>query len=521
MLIKDRPQSSWQREYGQLFKSLLHWASRQPSALFLLEAESGQKLTYEQALAAVDTFQRVLGEEPRRIALMLPGGIINAVCWLSVLNGGHHLIPLSPAATAREKAAIGRRYQPDVLIVEQEVDADGFGCPGAMVLTRCQCEALLARASYVALVETQEGSVHLTTSGSTGKPKGVVLREQQIAWSATQVCESHQLTPSDRGLTVLPFFHINAPVVSLCASLLAGSSLVIARRFSSSQFWSWIELYQITWASVVPTIVAMLLETEKPAFLSGSLRFLRTGSAALPAANLSAFEDRFGIPLIETYGLSEAASQIVANPLPPAVHKPGSAGKATGVALRICSVLTETGMSVLRDVPAGEVGEICIAGPGVIEAYEDNEGPAAFQDGWFRTGDLGYLDRDGYLFIQGRLREVINRGGENIAPREIEEVLQNYPAVREAAVVGRPDAIYGEQVVAYLTVRTLWDETGAEQLQRYLAQHLAAPKIPVELIVLEQLPRNATGKIDRYTLRARERARFAEKMDIYKQKTSS
>ncbi|HET8842558.1 MAG TPA: AMP-binding protein, partial [Ktedonobacteraceae bacterium] len=253
----------------------------------------------------------------------------------------------------------------------------------------------------------------------------------------------------------------------------------------------------------------------------GSLRFLRTGSAALPAANLSAFEDRFGIPLIETYGLSEAASQIVANPLPPAVHKPGSAGKATGVALRICSVLTETGMSVLRDVPAGEVGEICIAGPGVIEAYEDNEGPAAFQDGWFRTGDLGYLDRDGYLFIQGRLREVINRGGENIAPREVEEVLQSYPVVREAAVVGRPDAIYGEQVVAYLTVRTLWDETGAEQLQRYLAQHLAAPKIPVELIVLEQLPRNATGKIDRYTLRARERAWFAEKMDIYKQKTSS
>src|SRR6202035_1123762 len=142
---------------------------------------------------------------------------------------------------------------------------------------------------------------YLTTSGSTGEPKSVVLSERQIVWTAEQVRASHKLSTRDRGLTVLPFFHVNAPVVSLCASLLAGSTVVIAERFSRQRFWTWVEQYQITWVSLVPTIIAMLLETEKPAFLPGSLRFMRTGSAALPPANLLAFEERFGIPLIETY----------------------------------------------------------------------------------------------------------------------------------------------------------------------------------------------------------------------------
>ncbi len=284
---------------------------------------------------------------------------------------------------------------------------------------------------------------------------------------------------------------------------------MIAQRFSRQQFWLWVEQYGITWASIVPTIVAILLETRRPAFLPGSLRFVRTGSASLPPANLLAFEERFGIPVIETYGLSEAASQVVANPIPPGLRKPGSAGLPTGVVLRVCSPLAP-GDRGMRDVTPGETGEICIAGPGVIRGYQHNEGQDAFQHGWFRTGDLGYLDGDGYLFIKGRIREVINRGGENIAPREIEEVLQTHPAVREAAVVGRPDAIYGEQPVAYLTARSAWNSEIHEQLHAYLAQRLSAPKVPVELIVLDELPRNATGKLDRRLLRAREQARVAQ-----------
>lgn len=509
VLIKEHIQSSCRIEQGLLFNSLVQWAALQPEATFIVEVETGRKLNYAQTLAAVHAFRQVLGDTPHHLALALPGGILNAVIWLSALSGGHHLIPVSPAATEKEKLALAQRHRPDVLIVEHEEDARGFASPQATILTQQACEALCEMLNPETALEPREGRVYLTTSGSTGTPKSVVLSERQIAWTARQVYASHDLSPQDRGLTVLPFFHVNAPVVSLCATLLAGSSVVIARRFSRSRFWSWVEQYQITWASIVPTIVALLLETEKPAFLPGLLRFMRTGSAPLPPTNLRAFEERFGIPLIETYGLSEAASQVVANPLPPGQHKPGSAGLPTGVDLRICYPRTAENERKLHDVPPGEIGEICITGPGVIQGYQNNEGQDAFQDGWFRTGDLGYLDEDGYLFIKGRQREVINRGGENIAPREIEETLQSYPLVREAAAVGRPDPIYGEQVVAYLTVRGSWDAEQAEQLRHYLTQHLSSPKVPVDLIVLPELPRNATGKIDRRLLRVREQAHFA------------
>jgi acyl-CoA synthetase (AMP-forming)/AMP-acid ligase II len=507
VLIKEQIQQRSQIESGLLFRSLVRWATLRPEATFLVEAETGRTLNYKQALAGVAALRQALGETPCRLILALPGGITAALIWLSALSGGHHLIPVAPNATDGEKSALGQKQQPDVIIVEHEEDADAFGKARVLVFTRSACEALVERSVPLPLPDSREGYAYLATSGSTGEPKGVVLTERQIAWAAEQVRQSHELSPRDRGLTVLPFFHVNAPVVSLCASLLAGSTVVIASRFSRQPFWSWVEDYHITWVSLVPTIVAILLETEKPAFLPGALRFVRTGSAALPPANMHAFETRFGIPVIETYGLSEAASQIVANPLPPGQHKAGSAGRPTGVTLRICLPRLSEDTQPLCDVPEGELGEVCITGPAVIEGYQSNEGGESFQDGWFRTGDLGYLDSEGYLFLKGRMREVINRGGENIAPREIEELLQRYSLVREAAVVGRPDAIYGEQVVAYLAVREHWSATDLAGLRQYAALHLSAPKVPVDMIVLDDLPRNATGKIDRRLLRERELAR--------------
>jgi acyl-CoA synthetase (AMP-forming)/AMP-acid ligase II len=507
--LKEQFRKHSQIQYGSLFNSLVKWAATQPDAVYIVEAETGCELTYAQALAAVHTMQQTLGTTPRTLVLSLPAGIANAVLWLSALCGGHHLIPVSPDATDREKALIAKRHQPDVVFVEQEQDARGFDCPHATVMTRDVYETLIEQASSHMMSEPVEGYVHIATSGTTGEPKYVVLTERQIAWTAEQVRSSHGLTTGDRGLTVLPFFHINAPVVSLCASLLAGSTVVIAARFSRQHFWSWIEQYDITWASIVPTIVAILLETDRSAFLPGSLRFVRTGSAPLPPVNLRAFEARFGIPVIETYGLSEAASQVVANPLSPSMHKPGSAGLPVGVELRICYPRIPGEERELRDVAQGETGEICVAGPSLIHAYQDNKGQESFQHGWFRTGDLGYLDEDGYLFIKGRLREVINRGGENIAPREIEEVLQGYPAVCEAAAVGRPDPVYGEQVVAYLTVGENWNPENTGELRRYTAQRLSPQKVPVEFIILDTLPKNATGKIERRLLHAREQARAA------------
>ncbi|HVB20939.1 MAG TPA: AMP-binding protein [Ktedonobacteraceae bacterium] len=494
---------------SDLQSTVEQWAALNPQQLCIIEAETGCALSYAQYLSAFYAMRRHIGARPRHIALALPGGIISATVWISVLTGGHTLIPLSPDATAQEKARIGQLYQPDILIVEQAAEARDFNCPGATVITRQQCEQLIQQASY-SLDDNHErmtsgaGSVILHTSGSTGKPKGVLLQVSQIAWTAEHISANHRLSPQDRGLTVLPFFHVNAPVVSLCASLMTGSTVVIAQRFSRRHFWQWIEDYQITWASIVPTILAIMLETEKPAFLPGSLRFVRTASAPLPASQMEAFEAKFGLPVIETYGLSEAASQVTANPVQPAIHKAGSVGLPVGLSLRICQPLSEKGDEAWMDVEPGAAGEICISGPSVIEGYLDNADERSFRDRWFRTGDIGYLDSDGYLFITGRLREVINRGGENIAPREIEEVLLTHPLVSDAAVVGRPDPIYGEVVVAYIVTQSKGGPEMQQRLHRYAAERLSSAKVPVDYVIVSALPRTTSGKVARQVLREQE-----------------
>jgi acyl-CoA synthetase (AMP-forming)/AMP-acid ligase II len=537
-----------------LHNQLIHWAAIAPEQICIVEAETGRSITYSHCLSAVQKMRQFLGIRPRNLMLTLSGGIADAVLWLSALTGGHMLVPLAPDAAEEERARAVSMYKPDVLFVEQPEEAQGFpGAFDAQIVTRQECELLIEQArivcgyclqakggrgeqtEHISPLPSVKGHVCLMTSGTTGDPKGVILDQYQIAWTADHVRTSHRLTPTDRGLTALPFFHVNGPVVGLCASIMAGSTIVIASKFSRSHFWSWIEAYQVTWASIVPTIVAILLETSLPApqaglpaFLPGSLRFMRTGAAALPATDLHAFEAKFGIPLIETYGLTEAASQVTANPVPPGQHKPGSAGLPVSVSLRICRprndliqpasqpdglrpTCVQTGCKEcageddrLHDMPHGETGEICISGPGVISAYYGNADKESFQDGWFRTGDIGYQDEEGYLFITGRLRDVIIRGGENIAPREVEEVLETYPAIREAAVIGRPDAIYGEQVVAYLVANGPWSPELAQRLHEYAAQRLSAHKVPVAFIVVDALPKNALGKVAHRLLQARD-----------------
>jgi acyl-CoA synthetase (AMP-forming)/AMP-acid ligase II len=474
-----------------------------PERPFVIEAETGHVMTYGQCLAAVNDLRRMIGMPPKRIALALPGGITGAVLWLSALTGGHLLVPLTPDAADAEKVRVTRLYAPDLLIVEDEDAARGFDAAIATVITQKLCnEAIQQAQPGDSPMPPLPGRVALSTSGTTGEPKGVILAGAQIAWTAEQIRLSHRLTAGDRGLTVLPFSHVNAPVVSLCASLLAGSTIVIARRFSRERFWDWIERYRITWASIVPTVLTRLLDTPKPGFLPGTLRFVRTASAPLPAARMRAFEATFGIPVIETYGLTEAASTIAANPVPPDRHKPGSVGLPIGVDLRICHAWSGEDGRSLEDVAPGEQGEICVRGPGVVSAYRGEVGQESFDAGWFRTGDLGYRDEDGYLYITGRLREMINRGGEKIAPREVEEVLLTHPAVRDAAVIGRPDAQYGEVAVAYVVADGVWSgDDLARCLHDYAAARLSAYKVPVDCVRVEELPRNPNGKINREALR--------------------
>ncbi len=499
-----------------LHEQLRFWATIRPQAPFLIDAETGVTLTYEQSFAACQALRGALGATPRSILLALPDGIANAIVWLSALTGGHTLVPVAPDTPAQEARRVTDLFPPDVVIVNQAEDYRGMAGANAWTLTRSACEQLMLHAQPDTghRLPPTAGRVCLRTSGSAGQPKSVLLEERHIAWAARQISHSHRLSPEDRGLAILPFFHVNAPVVSLCASLFAGSALVIAPRFSRSRFWTWVEQHRVTWASIVPTVLALLLQTERPAFLPGALRFVRTASAPLPAIQLAQFERQFGVPVIETYGLTEAASQVCANPLPPERHIPGSVGKPVGVALRICRPGSAS-EPLLQDVAPGETGEICIAGPSVVSTYVGQAAAEAFQGGWFRTGDLGYQDAEGYIYLIGRLREVILRGGESIAPREIEEVLLAHPAAREAAVIGRPDALYGEQVVAYLVAREPWTDALEERLRAHCAAHLTRNKVPSAFIATDALPRTLTGKIDRQKLAGQEGAPNAREVDIH------
>src|SRR6266568_9515515 len=371
ILGKGKQEMRGQASMYNLHNQLVHWATIAPEQICIVEAETGRSMTYGHCLSAVQKMRHFLGAAPRNLMLTLSGGIADAVLWLSALTGGHMLVPLAPDAADEERARAVSMYKPDVLFVEQPEEVlgtnpsrlclsprqdcrrsvaaeprqlandasastaaqsgklqgvratrsggmQGEGFPGAsdaQIVTRQECELLIehARTEHIAPLPSVKGHVCLMTSGTTGDPKGVLLDQYQIAWTADHVRTSHRLSPADRGLTALPFFHVNGPVVGLCASIMAGSTIVIARKFSRSHFWSWTEEYQVTWASIVPSIVTILLGTDKPAFLPGALRFMRTGAAALPATDLRAFEAKFGIPLIETYGLSEAASQVTAN----------------------------------------------------------------------------------------------------------------------------------------------------------------------------------------------------------------
>ena len=483
---------------------LLRNAQRNPEGIFLLEAESGRTLTYAQTLSATRAVHRQLGTKPRRILLATPNGLCGAIIWLSALTGGHILAPISPDAPLLEQARLAKQVTPDVLIIERQTSAHCVS--HAMVLTCDDLERIIAAAQENELGADEsapapaEGHCFLRTSGSTGEPKGILLDARQIVWAAEHIRASHELTSADRGFTALPLSHVNAPVVSLCASLVAGSSLVIARYFSRSHFWETLERYAVTWVSAVPTMLAMLLTTEKPPFLPGVLRFVRSASAPLPVTVLEAFERRFGVPVVETYGLSEAASQIAANPVPPGERRPGSVGRPTGVAIRICQSRARPEDELLSEVTVGTIGEICVCGPSVITRYVDGQATDAFVDGWFHTGDLGYFDQDGYLYVVSRKRDVIIRGGENIAPREVEEAILATSYVRDVAVVGAPDLLYGQRVVAYVVPATPWTATTAAALRRACALRLSSYKIPEQFVAVKELPRTPFGKLQRQPL---------------------
>ncbi len=334
------------------------------------------------------------------------------------------------------------------------------------------------------------------TSGTTGVPKGVMLTQSNLCANARAIAAEHELTANDRVLGVLPLYHINAFTVTMLAPLASGGSVVVAPKFSAARFWQWAASTGCTWINVVPTIVSYLLEGPAPgADATSRIRFCRSASAALAPEHHRAFEQKFGIDIIETMGLTETAAPAFSNPLETTRRKVGSVGRASGCEARVVD-------AALREIPDGVTGELVIRGPNVMRGYYKNEAATRdsfTDDGWLRTGDLGHRDPDGFFFVTGRIKELIIKGGENIAPREIDEALLLHPAVLEAAAVGVPDRHYGQEVVACVVLRDGMPCSELD-LRDFCRTHLGPYKTPKAIHFVAELPRGPSGKVQRLKL---------------------
>ena len=334
------------------------------------------------------------------------------------------------------------------------------------------------------------------TSGTTGQPKGVLHSHASLLAGGWTTAIAHELGASDRGFCILPIYHINGLCVTIMGALVSGGSLAVVSRFSASQFWEQASRAKVTWFSAVPTIISHLLhgDAEPDDACRERLRFGRSASSALAVETQTAFEKRFSVPIVETMGLTETAAQILSNPLPPGVRKIGSPGAGFGCEVEI------QGADGSR-IEDGSEGEIVVRGPNVMLGYLNNpEATAAtFRNGWLRTGDLGRMDEDGYVFVTGRLKELIIKGGENIAPREVDEALYTHPDVIEAAAFARKSDRYGETVEAAVRVRNGSSITGTD-LRSLCEARLGIFKTPDAIHFLEELPKGPSGKIQRLKL---------------------
>jgi acyl-CoA synthetase (AMP-forming)/AMP-acid ligase II len=371
----------------------------------------------------------------------------------------------------------------------------GSDASGQVVFDHLAGDAGSARATELAV--TDDVAMVLHTSGTTSRPKRVPLRHRNLVASTRNIIATYQLTAADRALCIMPLFHIHGLVGSMMSTLASGGTLICPAGFNAMEFWSLIETFHPTWYSAVPTMHQMLLtraSRHEELLRRHPFRFIRSSSAPLPPVVMERLEQAFGAPVLESYGMTEASHQMASNPLPPGARKPGSVGVGVGVEV---GIMDEAGRLLGR----GQTGEVVVRGANVVDGYEHNPAAnlAAFTDGWFRTGDQGILDADGYLALTGRLKELINRGGEKISPLEIDDVLLRHPAIAEALAFAVPHPMLGEEIHAAVVLRPDMqvDDT---QLRAHCTGLLAEFKVPRRFHVLAQIPRGPTGKLQRITM---------------------
>ena len=469
--------------------------------VYLADARGTATLTYAGLLELVrDTETRLdrAGLVPgARIGVRLAEPLQYAAALVAIVAAGRVAVPLDPGApesdvarvlnVARPAATVTARGGRPAREASRHVAGEATNPFGTIRFDFDLADCTLRTAGV--------GGIFLSTSGTTGTPKGILLREEQLMHVATSVVESHRLTRNDRGYCSLPLFHVNAEVVGALATLRAGAYLALDRKFSRLGFWEIIGGRKITWINAVPAIIS-ILSMDPPATRPAALRFVRSASAPLPLAALRKFEDEIGVPIVETYGMTEAASMITANPVD-GPRKPGSAGRPAGSEVR---VEASDGIAAT----AGQIGRVKIRGAGVIAAYDSGGRPGVIDaDGWLDTSDLGYLDADGYLFLAGRCDDVINRGGEKIYPRDIEEILLAQDGVRSAAIIGVADAVLGERPVAYIVSADDAAEVAVLEaaLRAVCDERLPRHKRPSEFRFMDRFPLGPTGKISRRLLK--------------------
>jgi acyl-CoA synthetase (AMP-forming)/AMP-acid ligase II len=448
-----------------------------------------------------------------RVAIVLDNGPEMAAAFIAVASGATSA-PLNPGYRAEEFEFYLTDLNARVLIVEQGKDspavevAHKLQVPIVRLLRTPQAgagsfalefpaEIAKVKATSQGIAEPDEIALVLHTSGTTSRPKIVPLSQRNVCASANNVRESTAFTAKDRGLNIMPLFHIHGLIAGILAPLSAGGEVCCTPGFNALKFFGWMGETHPTWYTAVPTMhQAIVARASKNAEVikANPLRFVRSSSSSLPPQVIRELEQAFGAPVIEAYGMTEAAHQMASNPLPPSPRKPGTVGPAAGPQVAIIDLEG-------KPVAAGVTGEIGIRGDNVMGGYENNPkaNGEAFVNGWFRTGDQGVMDDDGYISITGRLKEIINRGGEKISPREVDEVLMDHAAVAQCVTFAMPHDKLGEEVAAAVVLREGAAATEKE-LQQFVSVRLADFKVPRKILILPEIPKGATGKLQRIGL---------------------
>ncbi|MBO6133820.1 MAG: AMP-binding protein [Lachnospiraceae bacterium] len=489
-----------ENEFEVLIKKL---ADELPDFYFMEESLTGRKISYLEFQDQIKAYSEKLkakGVLPEdRVLIKMGNSIDFAIAYFAIAFCHGVSVPVNTALKEKELDYIINDTGSRLLVSEDSIHE--IRQSGAQSGANCKTEgteqdhAKLESGSDPRTILDTETAMLLYTSGTTGNPKGVILSYSNLLSKTRDIIEAHEFTDRDIVLCVLPWFHINGLVITLLTPMVSRQKIIIGGKFSVRRFWTDVEKYSATWFSGVPTMYSHMLSRGIPEYgTHSSLRFARSASSALPEAVLKDFESKTGVPVIESYGITEGSAQITSNPMPPKIHKPGSVGLSFGNSIKIM-------LSNGNEAGTNESGEVWIKGKNVTKGYyrKKDETEKAFTGEWFHSGDIGYLDSDGYLFLKGRIKELINRAGEKFSPLEIDEAVYQLPEVELAAAVGVPDPVYGEEAAVFIKLKEGCTLT-KDQVTEHCKTQVADYKVPRHVFFVDNLPQGGNGKIQRLKL---------------------